>query len=283
MSPRPGLIAIDLDGTLLGTDGVLTDRSVAAVRAVAAAGWYVVLATGRPPAVVTPFADRLGGAVSHVVATNGSLVTTFPDRPGAEPELLDALSFDLDAARAIVTALRGFDPRFGFALATDAGFGHETGFAVRMPAEVPDPPIDDVLALGGRIAFKLFSFHPERSAHDLVTALPATLDDLLAGTPYTGMSVSHMGADAVEIGPGDIDKRAALERLCGRLGVDRADVVAFGDEWNDLTMLRWAGRGIAMENAAPEVRAVADEIAPHHADDGVARVLERLLRTSPSG
>lgn len=280
MSPRPGLIAIDLDGTLLGADGVLTERSVAAVRAAAAAGWYVVLATGRPPAVVTPFADRLGGAVSHVVATNGSLVTTFPERPGAEPELLDALSFDLDAARAVVAALRSTDDRFGFALATDAGFGHEAGFAVRMPAEVPDPPIDDVLSLGGRVAFKLFTFHPERSAHDLVTHLPATLDELLADTPYVGMSVSHMGADAVEIGPGDIDKRAALERLCNTLGIDRADVIAFGDEWNDLTMLRWAGRGIAMANAAPEVREVADELAPRHTDDGVARVLERLVDSS---
>ena len=207
-------------------------------------------------------------------------MTTFPEHPGAEPELLDVLSFDLDAAREVVAALRGADGRFGFALATDAGFGHEAGFAARMPAEVPGPPIDDVLDLDGRIAFKLFAFHPERSAHELVATLPATLGDLLGdlldGTP--GMSVSHMGADAVEIGPGDIDKRAALERLCGRLGVDRADVIAFGDEWNDLTMLRWAGRGIAMANAAPEVRAVADETAPHHADDGVARILEQLVR-----
>ena len=91
------------------------------------------------------------------------------------------------------------------------------------------------------------------------------------------LAVTHMGADCVEIGPAGIDKAAGLAWLCAHLGVDRADVVAFGDEHNDHAMLRWAGHGVAMANANEQTRALADEIAPSNVDDGVAVVIERLL------
>ena len=86
-----------------------------------------------------------------------------------------------------------------------------------------------------------------------------------------------MGADAAEIGPAEVDKRAGLSWLCEHLGVDQADTIAFGDEGNDLTMLAWVGTGYAMANAPADVQAVADHVAPHHLDDGVAQVLETLI------
>jgi Cof subfamily protein (haloacid dehalogenase superfamily) len=91
------------------------------------------------------------------------------------------------------------------------------------------------------------------------------------------VSVTHMGANCVEIGPAGIDKATALSWLCAHIGIDAADVVAFGDEYNDHEMLRWAGRGIAMGNANDLTKSIADEVTESNDDDGVAVAIERLL------
>ena len=90
------MIAMDMDGTLLDADGAVTPRTSAALADAADAGWHLVIATGRPPQLVTSFGDALAG-VRHVVATNGALITTFLDGTG-----LHQLHFDLGDARAIV-------------------------------------------------------------------------------------------------------------------------------------------------------------------------------------
>jgi Cof subfamily protein (haloacid dehalogenase superfamily) len=269
------LIAIDMDGTLLDASGRLTARTADAVHAARTAGHRVVIATGRPPHLVTEFVDQLGGAVSHVVATNGSLISTYPADEHGDPELLHLLSFDADRARRMVVDIRASQPGYGFAYATDAGFAHEPGFAERMPAAVHDAPIPDVLALGGTAAFKLFAFHAEIDAHTLLERLPPIVNARSTDEPF---AVGHMGADAVEIGPASTDKRAGLRWLCAHLDVARTDVIAIGDELNDLTMIEWAGTGVAVSNADPSVRDAADEVIGAHDDHGVAAYLERLSR-----
>lgn len=74
-----------------------------------------------------------------------------------------------------------------------------------------------------------------------------------------------------------VTKATGLARLCAHLGIDRTDVVAFGDALNDVEMLRWAGHGVAMGHAAPEVADAADEVGGTNDEDGVAQVIERLL------
>lgn len=271
MSPK--LIALDLDGTLLNSSGVMSDRSVAAIEAATAAGHQVVLATGRPPHVAIPVTEQLCGTVRHIVGGNGSIVATFPATPTEETTLLHLIGFPIDHAVAVVTALRANDDRYGFALATDNGFAHEHGFAALMPAAVTDDAIPDVLAIGGTQAFKLLAYHATRSVHQLLDTVPAIIAPVTGGA----LTVSHMGADAVEIGPIDADKCTGVRWLCDHLGVDAADVIAIGDEWNDLTMLEWAGRGVAVANARDRVRAIADEITASNDDHGVAIVLESLV------
>jgi Cof subfamily protein (haloacid dehalogenase superfamily) len=260
------LIACDLDGTLLGPDAQVSTRSVAALRAAHAAGVYVVIASGRPPFMLDPVLPVVGEAVTHGVLANGSLVCTLPD--GAE---LRRVRFDLEVAVDVVRRLRDLDPRYGFALATDAGWAQEQGFFERMPVGRMAPDCADALdaAAGATEALKLMAFHDGHSAHQLLDLLPPLLGPELA--------VTHMGADCVEIGPTGIDKGTGLAWLCAHLGVDPADVVAFGDEYNDHEMLRFAGHGVVMANANELTRALADEIAPSNADDGVAVVIERLL------
>ncbi len=272
-APSPKLIALDLDGTLLDDSGRLTDRSVTAIEAAVDAGHLVVLATGRPPQMAVPVTEALAGTVRHIVGGNGSIISTFPESLADDPELLHLIGFDIDDAMTVVTTLREHDAAYGFALATDAGFAHEPGFATLMPAAVHDEPVPDVTAIGGTQAFKLLAFHATLSVHDLI----ATVPNLIGGRTSTELLVSHMGADAVEIGPADADKCTGLRWLCDHLGVAAADVIAVGDEWNDLTMLEWAGRSVAMGNAGDRVKAVAGEVIGSHAEEGVAIFLESLL------
>ena len=260
------LLATDLDGTLLGHDGQVSERSARALQAARDAGWYVVLATGRPPFMVDLLMPQLGDAVTHGVMANGSVVATLPDQ-----QVLRTVRFEIDIATGVVERLRSIDPHYRFALATDAGFAHEPGFDERMPARTPTPPTADVLeaAAGATEAIKLMVFHDRYGAHELLGLLPTILGH--------DVSVTHMGADCVEIGPAGIDKGSGLVWLCAHLGIDAADVVAFGDEFNDHEMLRWAGHAVVMGNASPATQALADEVAPTNADDGVAVVIERLL------
>ena len=78
-------------------------------------------------------------------------------------------------------------------------------------------------------------------------------------------------------------KGSGVAHLCERLGVERDDVVAFGDGLNDHEMLRWAGHGVAMGNADPSTRAIVDEVTASNDLDGVAMVVERLLRETQRG
>ena len=110
---------------------------------------------------------------------------------------------------------------------------------------------------------------------------PATLrtlaDALRASVPGLLFASTLSGAPFVEVMAQGVTKATGLARLCTHLGIDRFDVVAFGDALNDVEMLRWAGHGVAMAHAEPVVQEAADETAATNDEDGVARVIERLL------
>ena len=263
----PRLIATDLDGTLLDPNGLLRPRSAAALQAAADAGIIVVFATGRPPVVAVHEVAAAGHGVHYGVMANGTIVCSLPDR-----EVLHAITFPTETARAAVHALRAHDAGFGFAMATDAGFTAEPGFHQRMPVHHgADDPVPDALVghEGSRTTLKLLAFHHTHGVHDLLRIMPPLLG--------TNLAVTHMGAEAVEIGPAGADKGVGLRWLCDHLGIAATDVLVFGDEINDLPMFQFAGRCVAVANASPQVREAADEIAPTNAEEGVAQVIERLL------
>jgi Cof subfamily protein (haloacid dehalogenase superfamily) len=261
---RIELLALDLDGTLLQPDGTITDRALDALKAARGIGITIVAATGRPPMMLGPVTERIGHLLDYAVGSNGTMVARFP---GAE--LMRLIGFSACDARSAIETLRARDPQFGFALATDAGFAHEPGFAERMPVGLGSEPVDDVLTLGGDEAYKLMVFHPAIGAHRLVEDLPPMLTETL--------TVSHMGADAAELGPAGVDKGTGLAWLCEEIGIDAEAVLACGDDWNDLTMLAWSGWGIAMANAEARVRSRADQVIAANTDDAVAQMIEQLV------
>ena len=130
-------------------------------------------------------------------------------------------------------------------------------------AEQPEPTVDDTV-------LKLFVDHPDvttpaQAMSVLGTVLPDGVTGVSSGGPY------------LEVTATGVDKASTLAMLADRLGVAHADVVTFGDSHNDIEMLRWAGTGVAMGNAHPDVAAASDLQVPSNADDGVAVWIEAAL------
>lgn len=265
-SSQVRLVATDLDGTLLGPDGRLSPRTLGALRAAADAGITVAAATGRsfrtaiPRVAASPDVRHLvcsNGAVVYDLAS-GTVVEHHPLAPAAVPAALAALR----------TGLAGV--RFGWESPT--GWAWETAFVDSRPRiddETDAGSIVDTLGPPFPSVTKLFAGHPELVRDDLVAAVAPLVSD--------GLVVSCSGAAFVEITGAGVDKAFGVARLCARLGVDRSEVVAIGDHLNDVAMLRWAGRSVAMAGAHPEALAAAAEVTASCADDGAALVVESII------
>jgi len=255
------LAAIDLDGTLLRSDGTISPRTKAAARRALDAGVELVLVTARGPRTVGELAEELG-VRGEAICSNGAIVLDLETR-----RILRLREIETEVALELVRALRERLPGILFAVEREA-FAHEPGFAAWdfvPPSDTPVAPAEELL---DRPPTKLILRH---AAHE-VDAIAAVAREL-AGRHA---SVSVSGDWVVEVSPAGVNKAAALAELCEGLGVEAAEVVAFGDQRNDVPMLTWAGRGVAVANAHPEVIEIADEVTLTNDEDGVALVLERV-------
>jgi Cof subfamily protein (haloacid dehalogenase superfamily) len=261
------LVASDLDGTLLLPDRTLSARTIDVLRAVTEAGVVLVLVTARPPRSVRPLAEQLQTR-GLAICCNGALIYdpgagTIVRHSACEPEIV----------RSLVLRLREARPGVQFAVEVGEVYGCETGYRTWNPVVWQEAPVvEDVLELCEAPVTKLLARHPEVDRDELLALIQALGGESVAAT--------HSGAPFVEISAAGVHKAVALEWLAGSLGIEREDVVAFGDMPNDLAMLRWAGRGVAVANAHADVLAAADEITLSHEEDGVAATLERLLVTT---
>lgn len=262
---RIRLIASDLDGTLLGTDGQLASQTIAAVQAADAAGIRVVAATGRSTTSALP---RIAPAavITTAICSNGSLIHD------VAPATTERFPIDSHMVVRLFETLESVDERFIFCWETDHGNGWDEAFD--HIAFVHDdlgeerglerrPNLDDRTT-------KIMVAHPEID-HD---ALRSHLVPLLAD-PVT---VSTSGVQFVEITGAGVDKSTALAEVCRRWHVDADEVVAFGDNHNDSAMLSWAGHGVAMGNGSESAIDAADEVIGTTADHAVANWIQTFLR-----
>jgi HAD superfamily hydrolase (TIGR01484 family) len=270
----PALVALDIDGTLLIPDfergfssEQLTARVRAAVLAAARAGAHVVLASGRAPLSMAGLADRIGltalvdeltGERLHVVASNGSVVIRH-----APMDVVHEITFD--ASEAVRTVLEHVP---GAAVAVEE---HGVGYRVNRlfpPGELDgEMIICDLEDMISTEVSRVIIRDPDSTSEDFVN-LARKLG--LHGTNY------FIGWTAwLDIAPEGISKASGLEWVCRDLGVDAADVLAIGDGRNDIEMLRWAGRGVAMGQAPEVVRDAADDVTAPVEQDGVAIELGR--------
>lgn len=269
--PSVKLIASDLDGTLLGADSRVSERTAAALRAVRAAGIDVVVATGRSHWSALPLVGHLG-CVRWLLCSNGA--TLFDAHAG---EVVHQHRLDRDTVAELVARIQAAFPTAAFAWETTGGIVQSEHWVANRVATNPayrpsteEPVHEPILGdIGADPVVKVLVAHDRLVTYAWLEALEPHLPP--------GVCASTSGASFVEITAPGANKADALRDLCRRIGVDRSTTIAFGDHANDLGMLAWAATGFAMANAHPLVAARADRTAPHHGDDGVAQVLEALL------
>ncbi len=275
MSPAPimpiGLIALDIDGTLIGDDLAIGPDTVAAIAAARAQGVLVTLVTGRMVSSALRFARALG-LDAPLVGYQGALIremrTDGLDRPG---RLLVHTPLAAAVARDIVAWTReyGLDPHIH----------HLERFILR----ADDPRADDYSSFMGATAELVEDLagsivHPVTKV--LAVGEPPHPTDLapIARAHFAGVAdvtISH--PRFLEFVAPGVSKGRAVRWLARRLRVALGATLAIGDQWNDIEMLAEVGHGTAMPTAPAEVRAVARYIAPPLADEGVARMIEGLV------
>jgi Cof subfamily protein (haloacid dehalogenase superfamily) len=261
MTPR--VVATDLDGTIVRSDGTISARTRDALAAVERAGGMVVIVTGRPVRWLDGIADETGHR-GLAICANGALVWDLH-----EERVVASYPMQAEVAAEIADRLRREIPELGFAVETvGEGFGHEPGYLPRL-ATSDQTVVAELEALLSKPVSKLLARHEGMSADELLARAREVIGEEMA-------TLTHSSRDGLlEISAAGITKASTLTRVCTEHGFDAAGVVAFGDMPNDLPMLAWAGHSVAVANAHPEVLGAVDEVTATNDDDGVALVLER--------
>lgn len=257
------LIASDLDGTLLRSDQRISERTFEVFAQARALGITVVAATGRGPMALPAFEPN--GVIEMAVCSNGAAVVDL-----LTGQIVERSELEGAAAAVIFDDVRNAIPEATFAWDSAVGFGWEEAFT----------PHGQILidSYGGKGRVDFDSAAPVGKAfvaHDELGY--AQLAERVKNVISVEAEVSSAGLPFVVITAPDVTKANALDRLCQRKGIDPSQVVAFGDSWNDLDMLSWAGIGVAMENANEDVKEAANDVAGSHDHDGVAEYLVELL------
>ena len=264
---RPRLLATDLDGTLLRPEPPISPRVIDALTAAQAAGVVVVVVTARNWRSVRGIAEE-AGVGGLAICSNGAIVYDLATGTVARSHTLNHSD-----VRAFLKRCRTIGD-LAIAWETAAG-AYRTplyhALAMRDPnfsaAYLNDIEIVDDIADHHEVT-KLLVRHQTLTASELL-ALVASIAHPVTAT------VS--GGRFVEVTAPGVTKAFALAAVCAELGIDRSEVVAVGDQPNDLPMLHWAGRGVAMGNAHPEVLAAVAEHTATNLDDGLAHVIEQFL------
>ena len=276
----PRLVASDIDGTIVPHGGTVSPRTRAALQRHVEHGIEVVLVTGRPPRWLPPVVEATG-LTGPVIAANGAMV-------------VDARSLEPIEVRAITREHLGEAVERFTAALPDAVFAVETpgellvgpGFA-KAPARgrreglTPEgPPVTEAASLAELLevadVIKILVRSPASDPDEMLATGRAEAGHVVSVTR------SGVARPLLELGPVGVTKASTLAGHARARGIDRADVVAFGDMPNDVEMLRWAGHGFAMHDGHHEARAAAPYLAPPVEEDGVAQVLETFLARHPA-
>lgn len=271
------LVVLDLDGTILhpyqATE--ITPRVIDAIARVQAAGVPVTIGTGRTLAYVREHINHLGVTLP-VITTQGALIGD-----PVSGHVVVEIDMPLEPARQLAAWLDETGRPAAFYFSDKQG-----GVRIIQNRLSADPEFDEY-ALG-----KADRFQPRLS--ELFTAADAAhppikcimvndarvepdIEPLLQARFDSTLTITRTHEVLVESTAPGVDKGEGLRRLCALLSISPQRVLAIGDSENDIPLLTAAGYGVAMGNAAPRVKAVADWVAPDIADDGAAVALERLI------
>ena len=263
------LVAIDLDGTLLGSDHALSKRNAETVKRIAESGIFVVLASGRQWHTIVKFANQIGlPAQFPIIAYNGAMIRT------VSGGTLYHLPVPDENAQQIVRDCVADGYHLNYYLDDVLYVREDTHWARLYEKRTStSAAVGDLTRFDGREPTKL-----------LLIDTPETTDKLLKHyrDKYgKALYITKTDDEYLEFMNPAVSKGVALAEAARWLKVTADECAAFGDTFNDLPMLEWAGVGVAVENAKSELKAVADLIAPANTADGVAVMLERLFPVHP--
>ncbi|GAB1328754.1 HAD family hydrolase [Streptomyces sennicomposti] len=258
------LIATDLDGTLLRSDGSVSPRTRDALAAATEAGAAHLVVTGRAVPWTRHILDDLGYRGLAVCGQGAQVYDAGAHR------LLTSVTLDRRLAGVALAKIEAETGPLYLAASRDGLDGDVVvGPGYALTGSLPATPFTDASDLWSAPLNKIYIQHPTLTDDELA--------DVAHRTAGGFVSVTMAGEGIVELLPLGLSKATGLSLAARRLGAKAADTLAFGDMPNDIPMFTWSARGVAMANAHESLKAVADEVTTSNDDDGIAAVLERLL------
>ncbi|GIH13095.1 HAD family hydrolase [Rugosimonospora africana] len=266
----PRLVATDLDGTLVGAGGLVSPHTARVLARLAGAGTAVVLVTGRPLRWLHIVYEQLGAPYLAVCANGAVIYDPVTDK------VRDSWTIEPGLLSEMCLRLRAAIPDVLFAVEVDDGrvMRYEPAWPVKWDEGQPGVVPGSLADLTAEPAVKLLARTPGMGPDEFVALAESIVDGEVVPTHSSRTGLVEMSARGVT-------KATGLATVATELNIDAADVLAFGDMPNDVPMLHWAGRSVAVSNAHPAARAAAREITLSNEDDGVAAYLERFLPAEP--
>lgn len=266
------IIALDLDGTLTNSEKNITPRTFDALMKAQREGVRLVLASGRPTFGIAALANQLqladyGG---YVLSYNGGRIIDWCEKTVIFSQVVDQklvpilYDFAEKAQLPIVTYL----PEAILASKNEGEYLAEEALINGMPVVVAQNFVEEAMQIAGGSTKFLIPGEPE---------LLIQLESEMKAALSEQMEVFRSAPFFLELPPKGIDKAQSLQRLLTHLGLERESLMAFGDGFNDLSMIQFAGQGVAMANAVEEVKSIADFVTTSNEEDGIAHALEQLL------
>ncbi len=266
------IIALDLDGTLTNSEKIITPRTFDALMKAQREGVRLVLASGRPTFGISALANQLqladyGG---YVLSYNGGRIIDWCEKTVIFSQVVDQklvpilYNFAEKAQLPIVTYL----PEAILASKNEGEYLAEEARINGMPVVVAQNFVEEAMQIAGGSTKFLIPGEPE---------LLVQLESEMKAALSEQMEVFRSAPFFLELPPKGIDKAQSLQRLLTHLGLERESLMAFGDGFNDLSMIQFAGQGVAMANAVEEVKSIADFVTTSNEEDGIAHALEQLL------
>ena len=258
-------IALDLDGTLTNHEKVVTPKTREALLQAAANGAVIILASGRPTYGIEPVAEclELNQRGGYILSYNGGNIVNAQTGEKLFSQFLPD---------NVIPELYAYAKEHGHALLGYAG----NEIITEMPDDQYVKEESRINKMNIRKVDNLFESLEPHPTKLLMTGDPTLMlkaEEELVEKLGDRMDIFRSAPFFLELVPKGIDKAKSLTRLLTKINLTPADLIAFGDGYNDLSMLKLAGMGVAMENAAPEVRAEADYVTLSNEEDGVAAAL----------
>lgn len=266
------IIALDLDGTLLTSERTISSNTLQLLEQLQQDGHKVVISTGRPVSGASCIADQLllDQYEGFLMAYNGGVIQNWQNK-----DFVHSIFLSKDA---IELANR---------YAKESGFSIVCYYDKYIVSDSDMNPYMEYSMKRNGLNFKKVNDFIEDVTYPIskcmVIGKPEglqLLEQRIISNNHSCFCVYRSEPYFLEVVPPGIDKAAGLKVLLNHLGFSQSQLIAFGDGYNDISMLRFAGIGVAMSNAAEEVKAMADFIAPSNNEEGVFRALSELIQNS---